>query len=565
MSSTTPFSDLGTIDQSVLARAGEAQAMDGRLSRVFSELGFSSEEHLLRAVAENMGYEFAELASLKFDRSLVKEFPLKLVHRHAVFPLRRHEDTISIATSNPFDLHAIDAVAAATGLSVVPVILMPDELAILIKAQLGVGAETIDDLVAQADEQEGAVHVLGDFEGDGADAAEATQEASVVRLVNEILVEAIEGCASDIHLESQNGGIKIRYRIDGVLHMQPTPPEINRFHAAIISRLKIMARLNIAEKRVPQDGRIKLKTSGREVDVRVSIIPTLYGEGIVMRILDKDRMNFSLRGIGMGADMYARFQHLIKLPHGIVLVTGPTGSGKTTTLYSALNEIKSEETKIITTEDPIEYHLDGINQIQVHSKVGLTFAASLRSILRHDPDVILVGEIRDLETAENAIQAALTGHLVFSTLHTNDAAGAFLRMVDMGVEPFLVTSCVEGVLAQRLVRTLCRKCREQFSPTSEDVPEDFPLAECLKSGRDIYRPVGCRHCRGTGYHGRTGLYEMLEANDEIRQLASKRTPTHIVKQAAIRAGMRSLRQDGWRKVCQGMTTVQEVLRVTKVD
>ncbi len=455
--------------------------------------------------------------------------------------------------------------AAATGLSVVPVILMPDELAMLIKAQLGVGAETIDDLVAQADEQEGAVHVLGDFEGDGSDAAEATQEASVVRLVNEILVEAIEGCASDIHLESQNGGIKIRYRIDGVLHMQPTPPEINRFHAAIISRLKIMARLNIAEKRVPQDGRIKLKTSGREVDVRVSIIPTLYGEGIVMRILDKDRMNFSLRGIGMGADMYARFQRLIKLPHGIVLVTGPTGSGKTTTLYSALNEIKSEETKIITTEDPIEYHLDGINQIQVHSKVGLTFAASLRSILRHDPDVILVGEIRDLETAENAIQAALTGHLVFSTLHTNDAAGAFLRMVDMGVEPFLVTSCVEGVLAQRLVRTLCRKCREQFFPTSEDVPEDFPLAECFKSGREIYRPVGCRHCRGTGYHGRTGLYEMLETNDEIRQLASKRTPTHIVKQAAIRAGMRTLRQDGWRKVCQGMTTVQEVLRVTKVD
>ena len=268
MSSTTPFPDLGTIDQSVLARAGEAQAMDGRLSRVFSELGFSSEEHLLRAVAENMGYEFAELASLKFDRSLVKAFPLKLVHRHAVFPLRRHEDTISIATSNPFDLHAIDAVAAATGLSVVPVILMPDELAMLIKAQLGVGAETIDDLVAQADEQEGAVHVLGDFEGDGADAAEATQEASVVRLVNEILVEAIEGCASDIHLESQNGGIKIRYRIDGVLHVQPTPPEINRFHAAIISRLKIMARLNIAEKRVPQDGRIKLTLPDRALPVR---------------------------------------------------------------------------------------------------------------------------------------------------------------------------------------------------------------------------------------------------------------------------------------------------------
>jgi general secretion pathway protein E/type IV pilus assembly protein PilB len=565
MSSTTHLPDFGTIDPTVLSRAGEAQAADGRLSRVFGELGFASEEELLRAVAESMGYEFAELAGLKFDRSLIKTFPLKLVHRYSVYPLRRQEHALYLATSNPFDLHAVDAVGAATGLSVVPVILSPDELAMLIKAQLGVGAETIDDLLAQADGQEGGVHVLNDFDADGADAGEATQEASVVRLVNEILVEAIEGCASDIHLESQTSGIRIRYRIDGVLHTQPTPPEINRFHAAIISRLKIMARLNIAEKRVPQDGRIKLKTSGREVDVRVSIIPTLYGESIVMRILDKDRMNFSLRGVGMGADMYSRFQRLIKLPHGIVLVTGPTGSGKTTTLYSALNEIKSDETKIITTEDPVEYHLEGINQIQVHSKVGLTFAASLRSILRHDPDVILVGEIRDLETAENAVQAALTGHLVFSTLHTNDAAGAFLRMVDMGVEPFLVSSCVEGVLAQRLVRTLCRKCREQFTPTVEDVPEDFPLAECLKSGRGIYRAVGCRQCRGTGYHGRTGLYELLETSDEIRQLAGKRTPTHLVKQAAVTAGMHTLRDDGWRKVRQGMTTVQEVLRVSKAD
>jgi general secretion pathway protein E/type IV pilus assembly protein PilB len=499
---------------------------------------------------------------LKFDRNLLKEFPLKLIHRHSVYPLRRHENTVFLATSNPFDLHGVDAVAAATGLSVAPVIMLPDELAMLIKAQLGVGAETIDDLLAQADDQEGGVHVLNEFGDDGAD-SEDSPEASVVRLVNEILSEAIEVRASDIHLESQDGGMRVRYRIDGVLHTQPTPPEINRFHAAIVSRLKIMARLNIAEKRMPQDGRIKLKTSGREVDVRVSIIPMLYGEGIVMRILDKDRMNFSLRGIGMDSDTYGKFQRLISLPHGIVLVTGPTGSGKTTTLYSALNEIKSDDTKIITTEDPIEYHLDGINQIQVHPKVGLTFAASLRSILRHDPDVILVGEIRDLETAENAVQAALTGHLVFSTLHTNDAAGAFLRMVDMGVEPFLVSSCVEGILAQRLVRTLCRECREQFTPTMEDVPEDFPLGECLKSGRGLYRAAGCRHCRGTGYHGRVGIYELLETNDEVRRLAAERTPTHLVAQAAMRAGMRSLRQDGWWKVRKGITTIDEVLRVTK--
>jgi general secretion pathway protein E/type IV pilus assembly protein PilB len=565
MLSTSHIPEFGMVNQAVLTRAREAQSTDGRLSCVFSELGFSSEEQLLHAVAQKMGYEFMELAALKFDRNILKEFPLKLIHRYNVYPLRRFENTLYLATSNPFDLHAADAVGAATGLSVMPVIMLPDELAMLIKAQLGVGAETIDDLMAQADDQEGGVHVLGESDSDGSDSDDPSQEASVVRLVNEILLEAIESHASDIHLESQNGGIRIRYRIDGVLHTQPTPPEINRFHAAIISRLKIMARLNIAEKRVPQDGRIKLKTAGREVDVRVSIIPMLYGEGIVMRILDKDRMNFSLRGIGMDPDIYARFQHLISLPHGVVLVTGPTGSGKTTTLYSALNEIKSDDTKIITTEDPIEYHLDGINQIQVQPKVGLTFAASLRSILRHDPDVILIGEIRDLETAENAVQAALTGHLVFSTLHTNDAAGAFLRMVDMGVEPFLISSCVEGVLAQRLVRTLCRECREQFIPTAEEVPADFPLEECIKGGRGLYRPVGCRQCRGTGYRGRAGIYELLETNDEVRRLAAERAPTHIVAKAAMDAGMQTLRQNGWRKVRQGVTTIDEVLRVTKAD
>jgi general secretion pathway protein E/type IV pilus assembly protein PilB len=291
----------------------------------------------------------------------------------------------------------------------------------------------------------------------------------------------------------------------------------------------------------------------------------LHGEGIVMRILDKDRMNFSLRGIGMDQDVYAQFRQLISQPHGIILVTGPTGSGKTTTLYSALAEIKDERTKIITTEDPIEYQLNGINQIQVHTKVGLTFATSLRSILRHDPDVVLVGEIRDLETAENAVQASLTGHLVFSTLHTNDAAGAFMRLMDMGVEPFLVCSTVEGVMAQRLVRTLCQECREAFVPAPDDVPADFPLEACLNNGATIYREVGCRECRQTGYRGRTGVYELLVTSDEVRKLASERAPTNIVKQAAASSGMRTLRQDGWHKVCRGQTTIDEVLRVTKSD
>src|SRR5690606_22442248 len=301
---------------------------------------------------------------------------------------------------------------------------------------------------------------------------EMAQQASVVRLVNEILVEAVDSRASDVHIESQSMGIVVRYRIDGILHDQPVPPEINRFQAAIISRLKIMARLNIAEKRLPQDGRIKLKVHGREIDIRLSAIPMIHGEGLVMRILDKGAMKFDLQGLGMDPRTYHLFQQLIRLPHGIVLVTGPTGSGKTTTLYSSLLEIRSPENKIITTEDPVEYQLDGIKQIQVHPKIGLSLAASLRSILRHDPDVVLVGEIRDFETAENAIQAALTGHLVFSTLHTNDAAGAYTRMVDMGVEPFLVASTVEAVMAQRLLRRLCRECKEPYDPEPDDVPPD---------------------------------------------------------------------------------------------
>ncbi len=553
------------LDPRKLKIAREAQARDGGLQLVARELGFDREEDALLAVGQALGMEMVDLTKIKTDPEVLRQFPLKLIHRHVVFPIERDGESLILAIGDPFDLHALDAVGAATGLSIIPVVALPSELAKLVKAHLGVGAETVDGLLAQSEEREGGVEVLDDLEWDHSEASEMAQEASVVRLVNEILTEAIEARASDIHIEAQEEGMKVRYRIDGVLQKQPMPPEINRFQSAIISRLKIMARLNIAEKRVPQDGRIKLKVQGREVDIRLSIIPMLHGEGVVMRILDKDRMNFSLRGIGMDEDIYAQFGKLISLPHGIILVTGPTGSGKTTTLYSALNEIKDEETKIITTEDPIEYQLNGINQIQVHAKVGLTFAASLRAILRHDPDVVLVGEIRDLETAENAVQASLTGHLVFSTLHTNDAAGAFMRLADMGVEPFLVCSTVEGVMAQRLVRTLCQECREEYVPRREDLPDDFPWDEFMEQTGRLYRAAGCRSCRGTGYSGRRGIYELLIANDEIRGLASERTGSNVVKQAAIRSGMRTLRSHGWVKTIQGTTTVDEVLRVTKAD
>ncbi len=534
------------------------------LASLAQQWEFESERDLLIETARSLGLEWLEGDEVQIDPSALNGFPLKLIHRFEVFPLEKSDQWIRVAVSNPFDFNAVDSVASALELEVRPVVASPEAVRRLIKRHLGVGAETIDGLIA-LQRQQGDVEMLEDIDVDGSEDAEEAQQASVVRLVNEILSEAVEARASDIHIESLESGIKLRYRIDGVLQRQPTPPEMNHFRAAIVSRLKIMAKMNIAEKRIPQDGRIKLRVAGREIDLRVSIIPMLHGEGVVMRVLDKTNLHFSLRGIGMSEEVYNQFQKLIYMPHGIVLVTGPTGSGKTTTLYSALNEIKSEDTKIITTEDPIEYQLEGINQIQVHHKVGLTFAACLRAILRHDPDVVLVGEIRDLETAENATQASLTGHLVFSTLHTNDAAGAFMRLCDMGVEPFLVASTVEGAMAQRLVRVLCPDCKEAYRPSPEELPDDFPVEHRLDPDLHFYRPRGCEKCRNTGFRGRIGIYELLVTNDEIRQLATQRVSSQLIKQAAIRAGMQTLRQDGWRKAIEGITSLEEVIRATKAD
>jgi general secretion pathway protein E/type IV pilus assembly protein PilB len=515
----------------------------------------------IKALADEMGMGYIDLREEKVDLGLLGSFPQKIIYREALFPVSRQNGSITVATSDPYNFYPLDEISAATGLAVVPVLADRIEIARLIKTHLGVGGETIEGLIELKAEE--GVELLEAIETDGSELSEMAQEASVVRLVNEILLEAIETRTSDVHIESQGSGLVIRYRIDGLLHAQPVPPEINHFQAAIISRLKIMARLNIAEKRLPQDGRIKLKVKGREIDVRLSVIPMIHGEGLVMRILDKGAMKFDLRSLGMEEPTYVTFRQLIDLPHGIILVTGPTGSGKTTTLYSALIEINAPDTKIITTEDPVEYQLEGINQIQVHPKIGLTFGASLRSILRHDPDVVLVGEIRDLETAENAIQASLTGHLVFSTLHTNDASSAFNRMTDMGVEPFLVSSTVEGIMAQRLVRRLCPHCKVSYQPGKEDLPDDFPLDKL--GGQPLYKSAGCRKCREVGYSGRLGIYELLVASERIRELAHDRVSSWEIKKAACAEGMSTLRDDGWMKVIAGKTSVDEVVRITKSD
>lgn len=553
----------GLIDRDQLARIRALPPDGRRADQIAIDLGFVKETAALRALADAVGVDFIDLVDTPTDLSLLESFPQRFIHRQSLFPVRRHNGTLVVATGDPFNFYPLDELAAGTGLTIEPVLASKRELARLIRTHFGVGSETVEGLIAQSTEDDDGVELVGEIETDGSELSEMAQEASVVRLVNEILLEAIEARASDVHLEQQESGLKVRYRIDGLLQTAPLPPEISRFQAAIISRIKIMARLNIAEKRLPQDGRIKLKVHRREVDVRVSVIPMIHGESIVMRILDKGRMAFELRKLGMAEDQYQTFRELIRLPHGILLVTGPTGSGKSTTLYSALLEIRDDETKIITTEDPVEYQLEGISQIQVHAKIGLTFAAGLRSILRHDPDVVLVGEIRDLETAENAIQASLTGHMVFSTLHTNDAAGAYTRMVDIGVEPFLVAGTVEAVLAQRLVRQLCPECRAPYQPKVEDLPRDFPWEEFRRRGEPLYQAVGCRNCRQTGYSGRTGIYELMVTTDRIRQLAHDRSSSWEIKRAAIEEGMRTLRADGWLKILEGRTTVDEVARTTK--
>ena len=545
----------GRITPEHLAEAKDLRKAEGlRLDRALVRLGHLTEESLLREMGEQLSIPLVDLSAAEVDLEALRLLPAKLVYRKNLVPLSRNNGTLTVATSDPFDLYAFDELRLLTDLEIQPVLAPEEEIRKLIKAHYGVGGNTLDEMMSTDD-----LDVIDETAEQSEDLLDMAQEASVIKLVNEIFLEALSERASDIHIEPYENDLSIRYRIDGVLQDAAVPAEIRRFQAAIISRIKIMAHLNIAEKRVPQDGRINLQIGSRQVDVRVSVIPMLFGEGVVMRLLDKSQVMFSLPELGMCGETFGIFEDLIIRPHGILLVTGPTGSGKTTTLYAALQAIVSDEVKVLTVEDPVEYHLEGVNQIPVHPKVGMTFARGLRAILRHDPDVVMIGEIRDLETAEAAIQAALTGHLVFSTLHTNDACSAATRLLDMGVEPFLVTSTLEGAMAQRLVRTICKDCKEAYEPDREQLPRDL----VLEAGEALYRGAGCRKCRGTGYRGRSGLFELMVLDDAIRERIMSRAPTGEVLAAARAAGMRLLREDGWQKVREGVTTPEEVIRSTK--
>lgn len=546
------------LDANARRRVESMMVLGTTLEDALASIGDVPEDRVLQILAEELGVEHIDLESHKPEKNFLADFPTRILLEHHLLPIAMRGDKVLVATSRIFDTTGLDELRINTGKELLPALAPRAEIDRCIKSLLGVGADTLQSLVLEASHS--PIQVLDEVDEENVDLSEAAQDASIIKFVNQILAEAIERRATDVHLEPFEDALRVRYRVDGVLQEANLPPEVRQFQAAIVSRLKILSHLDIAEKRLPQDGRIKLRIAQREVDVRVSIIPMLHGEAVVLRLLDRSATLLGLEHLGMSPGDRKSFERVLEQPHGIVLVTGPTGSGKTTSLYAGLSRINDVDRKIITIEDPIEYHLRGINQIQVASKAGLSFARGLRAILRHDPDVILIGEIRDRETAEIAVQASLTGHLVFSTLHTNDAPGALTRLVDMGIEPYLVASSLEAVLAQRLVRLICPNCKQEFVPPDWDAViaefgENVPPA--------IYCGKGCRQCQHTGYRGRTGIFEMMTIDETIRSLILENASGDRIRQAAINQGMNSLRQDGWRLILEGRTTVEEVLRVTK--
>ncbi len=551
----------GLIDDAKLAAGLVEQRKTGeRLVETLVKIGFLSEEDMLRVLALQFGIPCLSFKDFPPAPPDIEPQPaVKFLKQYVVVPVERNGGSIKVATADPADAYPAQALKAATGLDVESVLGSEKEIRAAISAYYG-GEVTVGKLIEELRDKEGGA----EWEStDVEQLKDLAQEAPIINLVNLIMTRGVERRASDIHIEPYEDKLHVRYRVDGILHLVESPPR--GLHPAIASRIKIMAKLNIAERRVPQDGRIKTKLAGKDIDVRVSTVPTLYGESIVMRLLDTSGI-ISLETIGFSDRNKKTFEGLIRQPHGMVLVTGPTGSGKTTTLYAALTKIDSSVKKVITIEDPVEYNLEGVNQIPVKPKIGLTFANGLRSVLRQDPDVIMVGEIRDSDTAGIAIHAALTGHLVLSTLHTNDAPSAVTRLIDIGMESYLVSSSLIGVIAQRLVRVICGNCKVPCKADAEALKkfsaELGPAGAAVGPDIMVYKGMGCEKCSNTGYSGRIAIFELMVVNDEIRQLIVEKTSASILRQKAVELGMISLRLDGLEKVRNGLTTMEELARVT---
>ena len=531
------------------------------LSQVIIDFGLVSEEQLLRAVAEHLNLEYLNLEDIEIDKAVLRIMPSSVARMYRAVPVSIAGNTVTVAVIDPYNAQLVGELSFILGKDVQLAVAPSKQIEDAILRFFGEESESLKDVLEDMESQLASAEVVETATKSGGTAAleELASQAPIVRFVNLILFQAIQDRASDIHFEPFEDEFKIRYRVDGALYEMAPPPK----HLAlpVISRIKVMSNLNIAERRLPQDGRIQLNIGGKQVDLRVSTLPTQYGESVVLRVLDRSVVNLELESLGMPPEIFEQTKEVIKVPNGIFIVTGPTGSGKTTTLYSCLKRINTIDMKLLTSEDPVEYDIEGIMQVPINESIGLTFARALRAFLRQDPDIIMVGEMRDLETAQISIQASLTGHLVFTTLHTNDASGAVTRMIDMGVEPFLISSTLQGILAQRLVRTSCKKCRIAYEPT-EAVLSELALTKEDTQDRPFYYGKGCLECNETGYKGRKGLFELLVMSEPIRELINMRAPAGVLRARALELGMRTLRQDGIRSILDGETTVEEVLKYT---
>ena len=547
-------------DQAAQARAS-ATKEDRAITEILERSGVVSKMDVLKTLANQFGMDTIRLEGMDIQAEVIDMVPQEVARRYKIVPVYKTDNSITVALSDPLDVEALDGLRYILKSNVEGVVAPAEEIAAALDKYYATRAPTVESMLQDITQGEiGKPTSMDQLVSGEQEATEA--DAPIIRLVSLIIMEAFRSRASDIHLEPMAKKFRVRYRIDGVLHEVESPPK--RLQSAILSRLKIMSNISIAEKRIPQDGRIRINVMNRDLDLRVSTVPSNHGESIVMRILDKQSLLLGLPQLGFFSDDQQTFERLIALSDGILLVTGPTGSGKTTTLYACLNYINRPDRKIITVEDPVEYQLAGINQVQVRTDIGMTFAAALRSILRQAPNIIMIGEIRDLETAEIAVNASLTGHLVFSTLHTNDAPSAVVRLVDIGVKPFLVASSTRGIIAQRLVRKICERCKEEYTPTEAELRLLGPAAAQLEKAV-LYRGKGCPDCRQTGFRGRLGLFELFVLNDQVRNMIFQRVSAADLRNAARQLGMRTLREDGLRKVIAGVTTLTEVLRVTMGD